>query len=112
MSSSLTVYHQEATRGERVSMVVETWPAEDVAPEVCSLHPALVHVVRLQQGRRAGHLETVPANCHWYQIFVVEDGLVWHVSNTSELDVDTEGAPRGVPERNVVTKVAPVALSS
>ena len=95
-----------------MSMVVETWPAADVAPEVCSLHPALVHVVRLQQGRRAGHLETVPANCHWSQIFIVEDGRVWHVSNTSELDVDCDGAPRGVPERDVVTKVPPEASSS
>lgn len=90
---------------ERVIMTLETYPAEDVDPLISTIHPCLLHVVRMGQGKRFNRLEPVPTKTHWRQVFEVVNNEVWVVNSTSSLDVEKDGLPRQVPATDVVTKL-------
>ena len=86
-------------------MTLETFPADDVDPLVASVHPCLLHVVRMGVGKRHNWLEPVPTNTHWRQMFEVVNGKVWIVNTTSSLDVNPDGTKRDVPATDVVTEL-------
>jgi len=91
--------------GERMIMTLETFPADDVDPLIASLHPCLLHLVRMGVGKRHNWLEPVPTSTHWRQMFEVVDGKVWVVNTTSSLDVNPDGTKRDVPATDMVTEL-------
>ena len=86
-------------------MTLETFPAEDVDPLVSSVHPCMLHVVRMGPGKRLNFLEPVPTKRHWRQVFDVLNGKVLVVNSTSELDVEKDGTKRNIPTRGLVTEM-------
>ena len=86
--------------GETMTMTLDTFPAEDVEPLISDVHPCMLHVVRMGTGKRYNWLEPVPTKIHWRQTFTIQDGKVWVVNTTSELDVG-----RAVPNTDIVTKL-------
>jgi len=91
--------------GERMIMTLETFPADDVDPLVASVHPCLLHVVRMGVGKRHNWLEPVPTSTHWRQMFEVVNGKVWVINTTSALDVNPDGTKRDVPSTDIVTEL-------
>merc|ERR1711988_1226247 len=73
---------------------------------VSSIHPLLLHVVRMGKGKRDNELEPVPNLKHWKQEFVIDrQRRVRIINKTSELDY-----MRNVPvclddPRNIVTTI-------
>ena len=54
-----------------------------------SVHPLLLHVVRMGKGRRDNEKEPVPTFHHWRQEFVIDKkNNVRIINKASELDVD------------------------
>ena len=86
-------------------MYLETFPAEDVHPFVANVHPSLLHVVRIGKGKRYSWKEPVPTKVHWRQIFEIYEDKVSVINQTSELDVEKDGARRQVPAKDVVTEM-------
>ena len=86
-------------------MILETFPADDVDPLVASIHPCLLHVVRMGVGKRHNHLEPVPTNTHWRQMFEVVNGKVSVINFPSPLDVNPDGTKRDVPLKDKVTEL-------
>ena len=86
-------------------MYLETFPADEVHPIVANVHPSLLHVVRIGKGKRYNHLEPVPTKVHWRQIFEIYEDKVSVINQTSELDVEKDGARRQVPAKDVVTEM-------
>jgi len=95
----------QVAAAEKLTMVLETFPAEDVDPAVGGLHPCMLHVVRMGTGKRYNWLEPVPTKTHWRQVFEVERGKVRVINTLSELDVKEDGSPRDVPRSDVVTEL-------
>ena len=53
-------------------MTLETFPAEDVHPAVAGVHPCMLHLVRMGNGKRHSWLEPVPTKIHWRQTFEIQ----------------------------------------
>ena len=100
-----TLYIIKVSPGERMIMTLETYPADDVDPLIASVHPCLLHVVRMGMGKRHNWLEPVPTRTHWRQVFEVVDDKVWVINTTSSLDVNPDGTKRDVPASDIVTEV-------
>ena len=88
--------------GGNLRMVIQTYPAEDVPSLVSNIHPCLLHVVQIVKGRRDQDKEPVPTYYHWKQEFAIEDGNVYVLNKTSELDAQR---PKQVPSKAFVTTV-------
>ena len=87
-------------------MTLETFPAEDVHPAVAGIHPCMLHLVRMGNGKRHSWLEPVPTKIHWRQTFEIQGDKVSVINTTSELDVEKDGVTkRKVPEMDVVTEM-------
>jgi len=85
-------------------MTLETFPAEDVHPAVAGVHPCMLHLVRMGNGKRHSWLEPVPTKIHWRQTFEIRGDKVSVMNTTSELDVEKDGkTKRKVPEKDEVT---------
>ena len=48
----------------KMTMVIQTYPAADADPLISSVHPILLHVVRIGKGKRDQELEPVPTYFH------------------------------------------------
>ena len=84
-------------------LTIQSYPAPGVGMEealVAEVHPAIIHNVRMGQGKREQGKEPVPSDCHWRQQYLIEDGSVMILNQLSALDVG-----RNVPEQDEVTKV-------
>lgn len=88
-----------------LSMIIQTYPAEDVEPAIATVHPVLLHIVRIGRGKREQDQEPVPTHYHWRQVFEIWDGQVSVINRTSELDRRPDGSMRSVPARAVITQV-------
>ena len=86
-------------------MIIQSFPAEDVDPAIGSVHPVLLHVVRIGKGKRDQDLEPVPTYFHWKQVFEIQDNNVYIINRTSELDRRPDGSERNVPLKDLVTLV-------
>jgi hypothetical protein len=83
-----------------IRMEVSTYPALDAEPFISTVHPILLHLVRIGKTRREQEFEPVPTFTHWRQNFEIEaDGKVFILNQRSQLDVDKDGQPRQVPAR-------------
>jgi len=96
--------------GEELCMTLETFPAEDTvrameAAGMRTVHPAMLHNVRMGHGRRNNNLEPVPTKIHWRQQFQIQNNQVFIINRTSELDKNEDGSWRRIPEKDEVTKV-------
>jgi len=90
----------------KLKMVIQTHPASDIDPNLESIHPCILHVVRIGKGKREQGLEPVPTYYHWQQEFEIEDGKVRILNKTSALDVEKDGVtPRKVPLIDDITTV-------
>jgi len=89
----------------KMNMVIQTYPAADADPMIATIHPILLHVVRIGKGKRDQELEPVPTYFHWKQVFEIKDGDVSILNRLSELDIDKDGTRRNVPLKDVVTKM-------
>ena len=86
-------------------MTLETFPAEDVHPAVAGVHPCMLHLVRMGNGKRHSWLEPVPTKIHWRQTFEIHGDKVSVINTTSELDVEKDGVTkRKVPAKDEVTQ--------
>jgi len=99
-------------------MVLQTIPDEEYArkmerelkrfgnPQIGSVHPLLLHVVRMGKGKRDNDLEPVPTYYHWRQEFIIDQqNNVRIINQASELD-----AGRNIPvsvndPRSIVTSL-------
>jgi len=91
---------------ETLFMTLETFPAEDVHPAVAGVHPCMLHLVRMGNGKRHSWLEPVPTKIHWRQMFEIHGDKVSVINTTSELDVEKDGVTkRKVPEKDEVTQM-------
>jgi len=91
---------------ETMFMTLETFPAEDVHPAVAGVHPCMLHLVRMGNGKRHSWLEPVPTKIHWRQTFEIRGDKVSVMNTTSELDVEKDGkTKRKVPEKDEVTQM-------
>ena len=85
-------------------MTLETFPAEDVppvsVPNPVPVHPCLLHLVRMGNGKRHNWLEPVPTRNHWRQTFEINGDKVSVINTTSDLDVG-----RKVPAKDLVTEM-------
>eukprot|EP00090_Calanus_glacialis_P004160 TRINITY_DN13074_c0_g1_i1.p1 TRINITY_DN13074_c0_g1~~TRINITY_DN13074_c0_g1_i1.p1 ORF type:complete len:370 (-),score=71.49 TRINITY_DN13074_c0_g1_i1:116-1225(-) len=88
-----------------MTMVIQTYPAADADPLISSVHPILLHVVRIGKGKRDQELEPVPTYFHWKQVFEIKDGNVSIMNRLSELDIERDGQTRNVPLKDVVTRM-------
>jgi len=88
-----------------MTMVIQTYAAADVDPLIAEVHPILLHVVRIGKGKRDQELEPVPTYFHWKQVFEIKDGNVSIMNRLSELDIESDGRTRGVPLKDVVTRL-------
>ena len=75
-------------------MTLETFPAEDVHPAVAGVHPCMLHLVRMGNGKRHSWLEPVPTKIHWRQTFEIHGDKVSVINTTSELDVEKDGVTK------------------
>ena len=89
-----------------LSMIIQTYPAEDVDPAIATVHPVLLHIVRIGRGKREQDQEPVPTHYHWRQVFEISGGNVSVINRTSELDRRPDGSLRNVPPRAVITQVS------
>jgi len=90
----------------KLRMEIQTFPAEDVNSLVAKLHPCLLHVVQIVKGKRCQELEPVPTYYHWKQVFEIENGKVYVLNKTSQLDFEKDGCtPRKVPAKAEVTEL-------
>lgn len=89
----------------QMTMVIQTYPAADADPMISTVHPILLHVVRIGKGKRDQELEPVPTYFHWKQVFEIKDGDVSILNRLSELDIDKDGTRRNVPLKDVVTRM-------
>merc|ERR1712165_698921 len=91
---------------ETLFMTLETFPAEDVHPAVAAVHPCMLHLVRMGNGKRHSWLEPVPTKIHWRQMFEINGDKVSVINTTSELDVEKDGVTkRKVPTKDEVTQM-------
>jgi len=96
----------KVTPHEMLFMTLETFPAEDVHPAVAGVHPCMLHLVRMGNGKRHSWLEPVPTKIHWKQTFEINGDKVSVINTTSELDVEKDGVTkRKVPEKDEVTQM-------
>ena len=85
-----------------IRMEMSTHPAADAHPLISTVHPILLHLVRIGHNGREQELEPVPNFTHWRQVFEVEGDKVFVLNQTSPLDVEKDGTPRQVPPRPCV----------
>jgi len=106
---------------QATNMVLQTVPGDEYAlrmqselghhlgPELGgSLHPLLLHVVRMGKGKRDNDLEPVPTFYHWKQEFFIDPQRNVRIKNrTSELDEERNvDVPTDLnDDRSIVTKV-------
>jgi len=91
---------------ETLFMTLETFPAEDVHPAVAGVHPCMLHLVRMGNGKRHSWLEPVPTKIHWRQTFEIQGDKVSVINTTSDLDVEKDGVTkRKVPAKDEVTQM-------
>jgi len=84
-------------------MNIETYPAQGIGNEEAlryEVHPSIIHNVRMGRGKREQEKEPVPSDCHWRQRYLIEDGSVIILNQTSHFDKG-----RNVPQQDKVTRV-------
>ena len=84
-----------------MTMILETWPADDIPGLAVGLHPGLLHLVRMRENRRQAHLEDEVDSTHWRLRFHIQDGQVWVLDEQSRL----EGFKHGLSKNKLVTTV-------
>ena len=89
------------------TMMVSDAQLTKFEPElVSSIHPLLLHVVRMGKGKRDNELEPVPNYMHWRQKFVIDSQRnVRIINRTSELDKDRNVPVELDDPRNIVTTI-------
>ena len=99
-------------------MVLQTVPDEEYArkmerelarfgnPQIGSVHPLILHVVRMGKGKRDNELEPVPTHYHWRQEFIIDQqNNVRILNQASELDVGRDIPVSVSDRRSVVTSL-------
>ena len=114
-------YMEGVIRGvprEARKMVLQTVPDEEYArkmerelarfgnPEIGSVHPLILHVVRMGKGKRDNELEPVPTHHHWRQEFIIDQqNNVRIINQASALDVGRDIPVSVSDRRSIVTSL-------